>query len=310
MKFEQALYMKGKESRIIQLRSIILEKNFEEVIENLYCPYEGCNARLVYNRRGNGNNYLSKHIGDLHVEGCEYDSEMIPVKSTKVFLDENGRLSDKGISRRKLEAMNAFDDFIDPPKEKTRKPTKPSPRKKKQRENKLRDEFIEERAVKRIKYDPDAPAIDVNRQDNSNIREPAFLQRNLNQISIKDVGKNLRTSAKLEKIVINESENRAQIYGSLREQRVIFELPPSFFTSEERRTSSVQLVEFLKILNGYITSKNVDLFITTLCQSHDINVEKLALFIYEPEFMSFQFIRGKRFKTLSEVVIAITTKSI
>ena len=112
MKFEQALYMNGNESRIIQLRSIILEKNFEEVIANLYCPYDGCNARLVYNRRGDGNNYLSKRIGDSHVEGCEYDSEIISVKYTTVFLDENGRLSDKGILRRKMEAMNAFDNQL------------------------------------------------------------------------------------------------------------------------------------------------------------------------------------------------------
>ncbi len=310
MKFEQALYMNGNESRIIQLRSIILEKNFEEVIANLYCPYDGCNARLVYNRRGDGNNYLSKRIGDSHVEGCEYDSEIISVKYTTVFLDENGRLSDKGILRRKMEAMNAFDNFIDPPKEEARKPTNPNPRTRKKRENESRDKTLEEKTVKRIKYDPDAPTIDVNRQDNSSIREPSFLQRILNQISTKDAGKNLKTSAKLEKIVINESANRAQIYGRLKEQRVTFELPPSFFTSAVRRISSAQLMEFLKILNEYITSKDVDLYITTLCQSKEINIEKLTLFIYEPDFMSFHFVRGQRFKTLSEVAIAITTKRI
>ena len=132
----------------------------------------------------------------------------------------------------------------------------------------------------------------------------------MNQISTKDAGKNLKTSAKLEKIVINESANRAQIYGRLKEQRVTFELPPSFFTSAVRRISSAQLMEFLKILNEYITSKDVDLYITTLCQSKEINIEKLTLFIYEPDFMSFHFVRGQRFKTLSEVAIAITTKRI
>ncbi len=131
MKFEQAVYKNGKELRVIQLRDIISEKNFETVIEHLYCPHDGCNAQLVYNRRANGNNYLSKRIGVAHVDGCDYEAGTVPVKTVTFFLDENGRLSNKGISRRKADAMNALDDLIDPPVTETRNPTKPRPRPKK-----------------------------------------------------------------------------------------------------------------------------------------------------------------------------------
>ncbi|AKZ47317.1 MULTISPECIES: hypothetical protein [Enterococcus] len=310
MKFEQAVYINGEESRTIQLRDIILEKNFETIIENLYCPYGGCNAQLVYNRRADGNNYLSKRIGVSHIEGCEYESGTIPVKSVTFFLDENGRLSDKGISRRKTDAMKALDDFIDPPKELPRKATKPRPIRQKKGGNESGDAKIEEKIARRIKYDPNAPIIDVDSEDDVSIYEPPFLQRNLNQISTKDAYKNLKTSAKLKKIVVNENENRAKIYGSLLNQQVIFELTPDFFTDTRRRIAATQLMEYLQILNKYITSKDVALYLTTLCQSHEINIEKLSLFIYEPDFMSFQFIRGSRFKRLSDIVVAINTKAI
>ncbi len=95
--------------------------------------------------------------------------------------------------------------------------------------------------------------------------------------------------------------------GSLEGQQVIFELPPDFFTDTRRGIATSQLMEYLQILKRYISSKKVSLYLTTLCQSHKIDKRELVLFIYEPDFMSFQFIRGRKFKTLTDVIAAIST---
>lgn len=310
MKFEQAVYRNGEKSKIIQLRDIILEKDFETITEHLYCPYEGCGARLVYNRRTNGNNYLSKLISASHIDGCEYENGTVPNKTVTFFLDENGRLSNKGISRRKADAMNALDDLFDPPVVRPSKPTKPRARPQKSPDITNGKEKKEEKIVRRIKYDPSAPIITVGSEDTVRVYEPQFFQRNLHQISNKDSYKNLKTSALIEKITINEKENYAEIMGSLNDRKVVFVLPPDFFTDTRRGITTSQLMEYLEILKEYIFLKKERLYITVLCQSHKINTSKLVLFIYEPDFMSFQFIRGKRFKTLTDIIAAISTGAI
>lgn len=310
MKFEQAIYRNDKEIRILQLRDIISENNFDTVIENLYCPHEGCYAKLVYNRRTDGNNYLSKRIGASHVDGCAYESGTSPVRTVTFFLDENGRLSNKGITRRKNDAMKALDDLVDPPAVGPRKPTKPRPRPRTKDDEENGEVKVEEKIARRIKYNPNAPIVDVSLDDEVSVYEPPFLQRNLHQISNKDAYKNLKTSAKIENIEINKNDNRAKIMGSLEGQQVTFELPPDFFTDTRRGIASSQLIEYLQILKEYIFSKKVSLYLTTLCQSHEIDIDKLVLFIYEPDFMSFQFIRGRKFKSLTGVVAAISRNAI
>lgn len=71
-----------------------------------------------------------------------------------------------------------------------------------------------------------------------------------------------------------------------------------------------ELLNYLKIINEYIQKENKEIFITTMCQSQEIDLKDLTLWIFEPEFMSFQTRNGQKFATLTSLVIVIQTKSI
>lgn len=307
MKFERALHINQEEQRMILFDDIIHEENFEEVIEQLYCPHEGCEAKLVYNRRSTGKAYLSKRKGVSHISGCDYENDGVTERTAAIYIEENGRLSNTGIMRRKKDAMNALDDLLEPLKDDEKK-AKNTPRARQKTVNSNSSD--ESKVIIQIKYDPNSSSVSGSENDRGeNVYEPPFLQRNLHQISSKDAGKNLKTSAKIDSIMVDEANNQASIFGSLNGQKVTFVLPPAFF-SNPIEVNADQMQEFLKILERYITSDSRELYLTTLCQSIDINMDDLKLFIYEPSFMAFQFIRGRKFKSLSDVVAAISTKAI
>lgn len=310
--FNEAIYRKGKVSKVIKLEDIIhQEGDFDDLITHLHCPHEGCTARLVYNRKSNGNNYLSKKINSPHILGCPYDRGTVPVKTTSFFQDENGRLSSEGINRRKNQAMSALDDFIDPPKVDHGKiKPKPKPRPVIVDENDVGEKTTEASQVRRLVYDPKGPIVENNPEEGKKTYEPYFYQRYLHQISVKDQGENLKVSAKIEKVNIDSKELRAKIEGSFEGVQVTFELTPVFFNSGRRGLAATQLLEYIEILKSYIEKSKKDLYITTLCQSHKIDLDDLVLYIYEPDFMGFQFIRGKKFKNLSGLISAITRKGI
>ena len=73
-----------------------------EIVQHIYCPDPSCEARLVFNRRSTGVNYLSKHRSDEHNIDCAYfEDEIKPVKSITEYSEINGGLTDGGKLRRK-----------------------------------------------------------------------------------------------------------------------------------------------------------------------------------------------------------------
>lgn len=307
MKFDQAIYRKEDESRSINVEDIIREVDYEDVIENLYCPHIGCNAKLQYNQKSNGNDYLSKRKGEFHSDNCPLDDGYVNVRTISFIQDENGRVSDQGVDRRKDDAMNALDDFFNPPEPKERKPYKPRARKK-EADKDDENVTIEVKEGRRIKYDPTAQIVDNTSEEST--YEPPFYQRRIHQMTKKDQGKNLKTSAKIERIVIREEQQRAKIFGSFEGTEAIFEITPIFFNSSRRNLQSSELMGYLKVLKKYIENSTNNLYLTTLCQSEKFETSNIVLFIYEPDFMGFQFIGGRRFKTLTDLIIAIQTNVI
>lgn len=308
-KFNEAVYRKDGIERVIPLEEIIKQADYEDTINHLFCPYEGCFAKLQYNQKSNDGDYLSKKIGYSHDEKCPLNEENISVRTISFIQEENGRLSNEGIDRRKNEAMDSLDDFFNPPEPKEKKPYVPR-KNKVEADEEDKDATIEIKQGRKIKYDPEADIVRVDPESEIRTLEPPFYKRNLHQITSNDKGKNLKTSAKIERVNINEKEQRAQIYGVFENVQVTFEITPTFFTNSRRGLVASELVGYLKILKNYVESSNKELYLTTLCQSHKIDPNDLILFIYEPDFMGFQFILGRRFKTLTDVVIAIQTKAI
>ncbi|MGO3196050.1 hypothetical protein [Vagococcus salmoninarum] len=308
IKFDEALYKTSKEERIIELSDIIREKNFNDFINDLYCPEPECDAKLVYNQKLGGD-YLSKHRAFDHDVDCfYYTDETQKVRTASEFIEENGGLKRTGIERRKRESMKGLDDFFNPPKkEEATKRDKPKPKSIKSDDM---DTEVTTQTIVKINYVPGADVIEFEKDGKEiKVKEPAFLQRWLHQISKKDSGRNLRTSAKIEGITINEAENRARISVSFMEKKATFALPPNFFTGSERGLSSVLLFEYLEEIDKFVKNTDTELYLTTMCQAEEIKSD-LVLLILEPDFMSFQLRNGRKFARLADVIAAIVSKAI
>ena len=262
MKFDEAVVMLNGSKELISLEDIPRRKNFLEIIQNIYCPDPNCKARLVFNRKSTGKNYLSKHRADEHDTDCVfYEDRIKPVKSITEYTEVNGGLTDKGKNRRKKEAMKALRDYLDPPKPKPKDPNrKPTPRRK------TTESTGTQQGIK-VNYDPNGEVIQQN-SDNGDIKvkEPPFYERLPHQLSVKDSGENLRTSAIIKEVAIFETNGpRAEIKTSFEDIKITFAMPEAFFVANERRLQTNQLIEYLSIIKKYVEKNSDYLFLTTMC---------------------------------------------
>lgn len=83
-------------------------------------------------------------------------------------------------------------------------------------------------------------------------------------------------------------------------------MPEPFFVGNERRLQKEQLVEYLKIIKDYVKENPKKLYLTTMCQSEELDMENILLNVLDPDFMSFQT-EDKDFDSLTIVIAAITT---
>lgn len=309
IKFDQAVFVKDNVEKVFDLEEIPRQVNFLEVIQNLYCPDSECEARLVFNRRGTGKIYLSKHKSDEHAEECSYfDDEIVPIKSITEYVEVNGDISNDGIKRRKLDAMKSFRKYINPPSKEKQKQKKQSNSRKK-----TSNETENSKKGVKVNYDPNGEVIKETTKDGSiKVKEPTFYERFPHQISEKDSGKNLRTTFKIEEIRIGSKKNEkyAEISGSLESVNITFVLPEEFFVGNERSLDSNQLLGYLEILKKYVETGSTDLYLTSLCQSRKIDMDDIVLYVLDPDFMCFQTLTGRDFPTLTTIIVAITTKVI
>lgn len=81
IKFDEAQIVMDTENEIISLEDISKRPDLSEVIKNLYCPDENCDAKLTYNRRSVGA-YLSKHKSYAHSLECQLYSEELKRQKT------------------------------------------------------------------------------------------------------------------------------------------------------------------------------------------------------------------------------------
>ncbi|MFC7054409.1 hypothetical protein ACFQOY_13740 [Enterococcus alcedinis] len=119
MKFDEALVVIDGVEESIKREDILRREDFLIVIDNLFCPEQGCGAKLVYNRRSTGLVYLSKHRSYEHDANCpRLEDEETGVRSITEYVEVNGGLSSKGIDRRKNDSIQVLFDYFNPPEKK------------------------------------------------------------------------------------------------------------------------------------------------------------------------------------------------
>lgn len=306
MKFDGAIFRKSGVEEYIPLNRIQERKDYLEVIENLYCTGSGCEARMTYKKRATGP-CLSRHVSYEHSNSCPYhENETVIVKSVTEYVKELGRTSSEGIKKRKKEFMNDIDEYFrskDSDEEpKTNK--KPTPKKKR-----ARDGSATINIVTKVEYDVEGEIIDTSNRE-TKVREPNYYKLLPHQISTKDVNKNLRTAAFIQSIIVKENGRYAEILGEFENKKICFVLPETFFKDSRRNIAPDVLEDYLSVLKKYVVENDVNLLITTLCHSTTIDPDDLTVFIYEPDEMGFQFVNGRRFERLTDIVVAINTKVI
>ncbi|WP_416451378.1 hypothetical protein [Lactococcus lactis] len=304
IKFDEAQIVMGTENEIISLEDISKRPDLSEVIKNLYCPDENCDAKLTYNRRSVGA-YLSKHKSYAHSLECQlYSEELKRQKDMTEYNEMPGRVSDLGIKRRKRGSSQLLRDFLNPQEKIASKP-----RKKKVTPKKVTDDSTVQKISIKVVYDSNG---DVIKQDGEGkVREPRFYNIFPHQITSIDSWKNIATGALITKVTVRDADNPyAEIEASFEGQNVLFVLPEAFFRNNLRGLNVEQLIGYLKDIKGYIEDNPESLYIDTLCQSKEIDKNKLILYIPEPDFIGFLTSSNIKFSTLTDVAIAISTRKI
>ncbi|MCF6165757.1 hypothetical protein LROSL1_0299 [Furfurilactobacillus rossiae] len=301
-KFNEAVYRQNGVERVINVDDIVKQSSYVDVVEHLYCPGKGCHAKLVFNRKSNGTNYLSKHKGYEHDTKCPYfsDSEIVPRAETE-YIEEDGALSDDGINRRKKQAQSELMSFLNP-QTKTKKAT---PGDKPKARNKTVGNG-EKNIVIQLRYDPNADGVENN--NNLKVREPAFYNRLPQQISELDSFKNLKTSARILAVDVSEQDNFCTILGELGSTKIKFIFPEAFFANTSSVVSS-QLSSFFETLSQFVKNVDTELYITTLCQTREVDMTNLQVYVYTSNFLSFQT-RRNTYNSLDAIAIAISRNSV
>jgi hypothetical protein len=311
VKFSQALYSKEGESRFIEVKRILHQNNYDDFVNHLFCPDENCDAKLIYVRTREGG-YLKKPQGFEHKEECDYADDSIRVVPETVYIEINGNISDDGISRRNKNMGKKLRDFLNPPEEKK---VAKSDKKKTTRSKKDSDD-PNSKDVKtgvRIKYDPNSiVSKEELDQNGTKTREPAFISVLLHQISERDSNKNLSTVGLIKNVVLNKEQSSASIQVVFENVKATIYLPQAFFSNSIRGLSKEQLFEYVEMLGKYIRTNPDSLYINTMCQTHKIDIENLALYVYDPDFPSFILASNtnREFRSLSVLASMISTNAI
>ncbi|MBC1935329.1 hypothetical protein HCA69_03060 [Listeria grandensis] len=311
VKFSRALYSKNDDNRFVDVESIPHQANYNDFVNYLFCPDENCNTRLSYVRTREGG-HLRKPRGFEHEEKCSYAEEFIKAVSSTIFIEQNGNLSNEGITRRKKDMIDKLMDFLEPQKKVASSDNKNKSTRKVQ---KIEDgsETGTKKTTISIKYDPESKVDKESlNEEGVTVREPPFSRVLLHQISEKDSYKNLSTIGVIERVEVDEIKELAKIFVSFSDINAVFELPPPFFNNSVRGISKLQLFEYVKILATYTNINKQSLYMNSMCQTNQIKNDNLILYVYDPDFPSFLLRSNveRVFRDFGALVAAITTKAI
>ena len=258
------------------------------------------------NIRSTGKAYLSKHKGYKHSESCVYyTDEEKSVRSFTEYKVINGGISDDGILRRKNEGLKSLEEYLYPTEKE-----KSTPRKRKTPIMTRNKASGERKQGIKINYDPNEQLILDDFEEGTKFKEPYFQERMPHQISEKDSQKNLRTSILIEKIVLNPRKKYGEIRGSFENVYVTLILPEAFFSESTSRINASELFDQLTILKRYIEKNPNRLYLITLCQSQKIELDKIQLYIWRSNFLSFLTKNRQKFRDLRELTLSIVTRHI
>ncbi|MFI3605871.1 hypothetical protein [Vagococcus fluvialis] len=289
MSFTHAIYknpITGMEE-LLSSEQIKDHSNFQEVRETLYCPEEGCSARLIYTERL-PKGFLRAISIHHHSEGCWHHTDKVKERRIAKEILANGPLTEKGINHRKNSLHKYVINYLFPVKKSDSNSTTTKKRKKQPitQSSTDSDNLI-------IKIDP-TNSQDVSETDfdltKHKRKEPTYYTYQIDELTEKHSNKNIKTFAVFNHV--NTSKDTTHLATKFNNINAKFILTEDFFADINKD----QILTFLMDIADY--SKTHEVLLETLCESYTINPKAIKLYIHNSNNIAF-FIDGKFFKTIT-----------
>lgn len=272
---------------IQQLREYKGEE-FAEEKEKLFCPHEGCSARLIF-REGAGG-YYAKSRESTHDEQCVYKEDgETRAQRYEVIGTIYGTMSDDDIKSKhkyawkrvaEFRSGGANDQTANPPRKKAKK--------------KVVSESEEKTLIVQISNNPNR-MLSAKEAISEGVKQRSekFYFRFLHNVTRKDYPKNLNVVANLTAV---EQEDTLQGKFSIEYQGIKGELLfPEAFYSVNKNYRAEQLINFLKIIKNYINETPIEIMVAGLCHATDGGLDRqpYKFAVYNPDSIEFMLLNGR-----------------
>lgn len=240
MKIKEALI--GDTNEIMSLKQISEFDSSDERLQYLFCTNEGCTARLLFIPKGKNEAHLKTYKLNNHIDNCENFFER------KELLERMKYKNDDAISISEEKIKEKIQRYCrELNKEEINTPQKKN---KKTKANGIVGENTREKngTSHEVTLSKEAG---IDTEANATVR-----RKELNGVSLKDVGKVILTHGIVEKIELNEKSANFVLVGKNKKTTVFF--PEAFFA-----TASIGVKKYLEILQAYAMKHDVDVILMT-----------------------------------------------
>lgn len=240
MKIKEALI--GETNEIMSIKQISKLDSSDERLQFLFCSNKGCTARLLFIPKGKYEEHLKTYKLNNHIDNCENFFERKELlERMKYKSDSTISISEEKIKeklQRYCRELNKED--IKTPQKKNKKP----------KANGIVGENTQNK-------NGTSHEITLSKQGSIDTEASATVRRKeLNGISLKDVGKVILTHGRVEKIELNEKSANFVLVENNKKSTVFF--PEAFFA-----TASVGIKKYLEILQAYAMKNYVEVILMT-----------------------------------------------
>ncbi|MBC1358200.1 hypothetical protein [Listeria booriae] len=243
MKIKEAII--GKTNEVMSIKSISELDSSDERLQDLFCPNEGCVARLLYVPKGKYDEYIKTYNFYDHIDSCEnFFERKILLEQVKYRSETTIPISEEKI-KEKIEryCRDLNKETTDTPQKSTRK-TKTNG-------------VVGNSTRKKEGISYEATLSGQGKVDAEGDGRSATVRRKeLDGVSLKDVGKAILTHGKVEKIELNEKSAKFVLVEKKKRTSVFF--PEAFFA-----TSSHDVKTYLEMLQNYAVKRDVDVALMT-----------------------------------------------
>lgn len=278
-------------------------KDFINIKEHLYCPGEGCNARIDYRESGKG--FYAKRRNDDHSLTCEYlEDGVVGARKIDVVARISGELSSKGIEQKHKYGLEGLKEYLNPQPQNDSGITDGS--KKKGKKKTTSTEKPQKVAIIDPKAEQSEGDLDVL-DDSIKTKEIPHVRRLLHRVSEKDITANINLIGEVDSINLSD-QTHGVITGSLGGVKGKIDLPEVFFVGHQSYNST-QLYNFLNIINDYIQRTEEIIHFIILCYPYELDKQPLEFSCFDPEAVNF-IIKGTRRASIQILAAFIQTESI